>query len=98
MHRWAIVLALAGCTATVADQALGVCQALCHCSDTPLPGEQRACISVCSAQFEMNPLGDACAACVVEHAQRCTTLLSDCETLCTQAIPLSRLPSSEDRQ
>jgi hypothetical protein len=96
MHRWALVwLALAACSQTLADEALSVCRSLCHCTDTPLPGEQRECVAVCSAQFEMNPLGDACVACVVEHADRCTNLIGDCDPICTQAAALQALTTED---
>jgi hypothetical protein len=85
MHRLVIGVALAaGCTQTVTDDAISVCQPLCRCSDVPLPGEQRECTSQCTARFEMHPLGEACVSCVVGHADRCTGLVEDCVPICTQ--------------
>lgn len=90
MHRLAIgfLALLAACTQTVADEAISVCEPLCRCADVPLPAEQRECTATCIAQFERTPLGAACAACVVEHANRCTTLITDCDPVCRQAVPL----------
>lgn len=90
MHRFAPCLAalLAACTQTVADDALGVCAPLCRCTDSPLPGEQRDCTDTCTAQFIAHPFGDACVACVVDHATQCPSLLDDCTPICTQATPL----------
>jgi hypothetical protein len=90
MRRLAIgwMVLLAACTQTVADDALSVCQPLCSCTDIPLPGEQRECVADCTLQFEAHPLGDACIACVVDHASRCTGLVDDCQPICTQATPL----------
>lgn len=89
MQRLALYLAiaLASCAQSPADEALGVCHALCRCTDVALPGEQRDCIAVCSQQFEQHPLSDACAACAVEHADRCPILLDDCGPICTEATP-----------
>jgi hypothetical protein len=52
-------------------------------------------------RFARSPLGDACIACVVEHADRCATLLADCTPVCTQPVPLAsdaegRAPGIED--
>jgi hypothetical protein len=90
MHRFVIgLMALASaCTQTLADEALSVCQPLCRCSDSPLPAEQRDCRAACVILFERTPLGEACVACVVEHANRCPSLLDDCGPVCTQAVPL----------
>jgi hypothetical protein len=90
MHRLVLgwMVFLAACTQTVADDALSVCAPLCRCADVPLPGEQRDCVTSCTAQFEAHPLGDACVACVAGHASRCTTLIDDCTPSCTQATPL----------
>ncbi|HEX2690293.1 MAG TPA: hypothetical protein VHN14_26945 [Kofleriaceae bacterium] len=79
---------LMACTETPADQAISVCQPLCRCIEAPLPSAQRACTATCITQFERDPLRDACIACVIEHADRCTTLLDDCTPTCMQAMPL----------
>jgi hypothetical protein len=79
---------LAGCTETVAGDALDVCTPLCRCSDAPLPGEQRDCMATCTAQFVAHPLAAPCVTCVVDHAARCPGLLDDCGPVCTQATPL----------
>ena len=90
MHRLAIGLMalLAACTQTVADEAISACAPLCRCTDVPLPAEQRTCTATCTKQFEQNPPSDACVTCVVEHANRCTTLMDDCNPVCVQAGPL----------
>jgi hypothetical protein len=89
MHRLLIGLAalLAACTPSLADEALDVCAPLCRCTDDPLPGEQRECTAACTTQFIAHPLGEACVACVVEHAARCPSLIDDCGPICTQATP-----------
>jgi len=102
MHRFAIGLMalLAACTETPADQALSVCAPLCRCAEVPLPSAQRECTATCITQFERSPLPDACVACVIEHADRCTTLIDDCTADCTQAVPLQMMEhamSSESR-
>ena len=90
MHRLVIgwTALLVACTQTLADEAISVCQPLCVCTDSPLPAEQHDCTAGCTAQFEMHPLGDACVTCVVEHGNRCTTLIDECSAICTQATPL----------
>jgi len=104
MHRLAIgfLALLAACTQTVADEAVSVCEPLCRCAEVPLPAVQTECTTGCIAQFERTPFGAACSACVVAHANRCTTLITDCDPVCTQAVPLqsygaSYEPGIEDR-
>jgi len=89
MHRFAIgwVILFAACTPTAVDDAISVCQPLCRCTET-LPGAQRDCAASCTLQFERDPLDDTCVACVVEHADRCSTLIDDCRLSCLQATPL----------
>jgi hypothetical protein len=89
MHRFAIgwMILFAACTQTAVDDAISVCQPLCRCTET-LPGAQRDCTASCTRQFEQSPLGEACVACVVEHADRCSTLVDDCRLFCVQATPL----------
>ena len=90
MHRFAIgwMILLAACTPTAVDDAISVCQPLCHCTESPLPALQRECAADCTVRFEQRPLGEACVTCVLEHADRCTTLVDDCSLVCTQATPL----------
>ena len=96
MHRlaigWIILLGLLGlpgaCTPTVTDDAISVCQPLCHCTDSPLPSAQRACAASCIMEFEQRPLGEACVTCVIDHADRCPSLLDDCSLACRQNMPL----------
>ena len=90
MRRLAIaVLAmLAACTQSISEDAFSVCHPLCRCTDSRLPGAQHSCTARCTTQFTRNPLGDTCIACVVEHADRCATLLDDCGAVCTQPEPL----------
>jgi len=76
------------CTQSITEDAFSVCRPLCRCTDRPLPGAQQSCTAGCATQFVQNPLGDACVACVVEHANLCDTLLEDCGPVCTQAVPL----------
>ena len=104
MHRLAIgfLALLAACTQTVADEAISVCAPLCRCIDVPLPDVQRECTATCTTQFEQGPLGAACATCIVGHANRCTTLITDCDPVCRQPMPLqsygvSNEPGIEDR-
>jgi hypothetical protein len=99
-HLAIAVLALAACTQSIAEDAFSVCRPLCRCTESPLPGEQDSCTAGCMMQFARNPLGDACIACVVEHATRCTTLLEDCTPVCTQPEPLESYaegPAPQDR-
>ena len=90
MRRLAIaVLALlAACAQSISEDAFCVCHELCRCTDSPLPGAQQSCTAGCMTQFARNPLGDTCIACVVEHVDRCATLLEDCGPVCTQPVPL----------
>lgn len=90
MLRFAIglVVVLAACTQTVADQAVTFCHPLCRCIDIPLPGEQRECVDGCIQLFERDPLASSCVDCVLEHADRCPTLLDDCNPICSQNSPL----------
>jgi len=90
MRRLAIVVlaTLAACTQSIAEDAFSVCRPLCRCTESPLPAEQQSCTAGCMTQFARGPLGEPCIACVVEHADRCTTLLEDCNPVCTQAVPL----------
>ncbi|MBC7977715.1 MAG: hypothetical protein H7138_22280 [Myxococcales bacterium] len=74
----------AGCTRTLTDEAIQVCYPLCRCNDVPLPAEQEACTTGCIANFERNPLGEDCVTCVVEHANRCASLVDTCTPICTQ--------------
>jgi len=89
MHRlvFGLVALLAACTQTVVDEAISVCQPLCRCTDSPLPAQQDECTATCVTQFERSPLGEACVACVIEHANRCTTLDDDCRVICRQITP-----------
>ena len=90
MHRLAIAwtLMLVACAQTVADNAVRACEPLCQCAQVPLPGVQRDCTTACITQFERSPLSEACTACIADHADRCTTLLEDCNSFCLQATPL----------
>jgi hypothetical protein len=90
MPRFALgwMLLLAACTQTVVDEAISVCQPLCRCTDSPLRAQQRECTTRCTVQFVQSPLAEACVACVIEHADRCTGLVDDCRLVCTQATPL----------
>jgi len=99
----AVLAVVAACAQSVAEDALIVCRPLCRCIDSPLPGEQQSCTADCMTQFTRGPLGDACIACVVEHADRCGTLLDDCSPVCTQPVPLESYaeglaPGIEDGQ
>jgi hypothetical protein len=103
MRRLAIaVLAmLAACTQSLSEDGFSVCHPLCRCTGSPLPGAQQSCTEDCMTRFARSPLGDACIACVVEHADRCATLLDDCSPVCTQPVPLAsdaegRAPGIED--
>lgn len=91
MHRLVIlcVVVLGACAQTVADDAVRVCTPLCGCADSPLPGVQRDCVAGCTDQFEATPLAESCIQCVVEHADRCATLLDDCVPRCRQPMPLA---------
>jgi hypothetical protein len=91
MHRLAIVwmVALVACAQTVADNAVRTCQPLCGCAVSPLPAAQRDCTAECTMNFEMTPLAEPCIECVVEHADRCTTLFDDCRSSCNQTVPLT---------
>ncbi|HEX7843216.1 MAG TPA: hypothetical protein VF469_37350 [Kofleriaceae bacterium] len=92
MHRLAIAawtLLLVACTQTVADDAVRACEPLCQCADAPLPGVQRDCNTTCVMQFERTPLPESCTACIASHADRCTTLISDCSPFCAQVTPLA---------
>jgi len=91
MHRLAIAwtLLLAACAQTVADDAVRACEPLCQCAAPPLPGVQRDCTTTCIMQFERSPLPESCTACLVDHSDRCTTLIEDCEQVCFQATPLA---------
>jgi hypothetical protein len=90
MHRFAfgLVALLAACTQTILDEAISVCDPLCRCIDSPLPTQRRECTASCTTQFEQDPLGEQCVACVIEHANRCTTLIDDCGPVCVQVTPL----------
>lgn len=93
MGRFAIglVVLLAACTDTLGDEALSVCLPLCRCADAPLPGEQRDCTSACVTAFENNPPAQACSACVIAHADRCTSLIDDCTLACRRVVGRSFL-------
>jgi hypothetical protein len=81
------IAALIGCTPTLADDALSYCRPLCDCLGAPLPAAQRECTAECRRMFEADPLSTACVACVVEHTDRCATLLDDCVPVCSQPVP-----------
>jgi hypothetical protein len=89
MHRCAIglLILLAACTVTQADEALSICQPLCRCVDVPLPSEQRTCSDACVTQLENAPLRDTCVTCVLEHTNRCPALINDCIPLCFEITP-----------
>jgi hypothetical protein len=91
MYGFAIgfLVLFAACTQTAAEEALSVCQPLCRCAEVPLPAAQRACLDDCVTEVEQNPLGDECVACVIEHADRCLTLVDDCSPVCIQSVSLS---------
>jgi hypothetical protein len=105
MHRLAIVsmVALVACAQTVADDAVRTCQPLCECAVSPLPAAQRDCTAGCATEFEMDPLAEICIQCIVEHANRCTTLFDDCRSFCSEPVPLTSYvsgapPAGIDRQ
>lgn len=85
----AVLTLLAACTQSIAEDAFIVCHPLCRCTESPLPGGQQSCTADCAIRFARSPLGDSCIACVVEHADRCATLLDDCTPVCTQPEPLA---------
>jgi hypothetical protein len=89
MHRLVIVwvVVLVACAQTVADDALRACAPLCGCAE-PLPAAQQDCTGQCITEFERSPLTEACIVCIDQHRDRCATLLGDCTSLCTQAVPL----------
>src|SRR5262245_37644988 len=84
----AVLVVLGACTQSLSERGFSVCHPLCRCTDSRLPGVQQGCTEDCVIRFARNPLGDACIACVVEHADRCATLLDDCSPVCTQPVPL----------
>jgi hypothetical protein len=97
---WVVVLG--ACAQTVADDAVRLCQPLCGCSEDPLPSTQRTCVAGCTVQFERTPLPEFCIECIVEHADRCATLLDDCVPRCSDDMPLGSYldaapPSATDR-
>jgi hypothetical protein len=96
MHRLAMGLfvVLAACAQSLGDDAFSVCHPLCRCAFV-LPGERRSCTDSCMTQFARNPLSETCIACVVEHADRCPTLIDDCVPVCTQAVPLDCCPEGD---
>ena len=98
MYRIAIGLVfVAACTQSLADDAQRFCAPFCHCSAGQLPDQQRACTSQCAAEFQSDPLGELCVACVVEtakHADRCPTLVDDCTPFCTEAQSLQSYGST----
>ena len=85
---WALAALLAACTQTPADEAISICEPLCHCTAVPLPSAQRACTTTCVTEFETNPLSVPCIDCVIAHENRCTTLMNDCNPICSQGAPL----------
>lgn len=89
MHRLVIVwvVALVACAQTVADDALRACAPLCGCME-PLPAAQQDCTGQCITEFERSPLTEACIVCIDQHRDRCATLLDDCTSRCSQAVPL----------
>lgn len=82
------MILLVACTESPADRALSFCQPVCRCIEAPLPSVQRECTATCVADIEQDPVADACIVCVIEHADRCTTLIDDCTSACVQAVPL----------
>lgn len=90
MHRLAIGLAacvwLVACTTSPADNAARFCQPACQCFEAPLPSLQRDCNAACVEEFVRDPLPELCVACVEEHADRCATLVDDCDADCSVAI------------
>ena len=83
-----VVALLVGCTASVRDEAFSFCAPFCECIEIPLPSAQRSCNSSCRLAFQRTPLSEDCTLCVIDHADRCTTLIEDCNPVCSQTVPL----------
>lgn len=80
MRRFAwvgLAIALAGCEPGAAGNELGLCSAVCRCTNG-LPGQQRACVDTCVAEAELEQLSSACVECVFESSASCTDLVSAC--------------------
>ena len=70
-----LVLAATGCEIPpeAADQA--TCATICACFES-LPAKRDQCELQCMQQLA--PVSEACEVCVADHADRCETLVSDC--------------------
>jgi hypothetical protein len=82
-----LAVALAACDVTPAERAATLCSVVCGCQQPPLPGLQRQCVDECTSQFRGDTVSDACLACVSEHADRCSSLESDCAFACSTTNP-----------
>ena len=76
-----------GCNTVPAAQIESVCTTLCRCAATPLASEQASCIAKCIGAPNTNALDDECADCIYEHAEACSTLVSDCDLVCNAQQP-----------
>lgn len=78
MRAFAVVLLLAGCTVSAAEQVEEVAVQYCACV---LPGDK-----TCVTQFEsfVSTVTDACMQCVDDHRHRCASMETDCTQLCVR--------------
>ncbi len=80
------LVAAAGCEVTQSDTDFLTCTDLCRCIGG-LPSSQTSCEASC--EIQLAPVDDACAQCVANTTNSCTTMISDCIPLCT-AQPMPR--------
>src|SRR5262245_41155672 len=75
-------IALGACDPSPEAQAQLLCTTLFECLATPLPGTQRDCVQECLSDDDITNVPQVCAECVFTHADRCASLLNDCNSVC----------------
>jgi hypothetical protein len=65
------------------DQA--TCASLCQCL-VSLPSALEECEASCRANLA--PVPEVCELCVLDHADRCESMLTDCSAACQSPMPM----------
>ncbi len=81
-----LVFGVAGatCEHSAQDRVVSICETFCHCMSPPTDLAQEQCNTTCigDASGAGVQITDACTSCITAHADRCGTVMQDCEQIC----------------
>jgi hypothetical protein len=83
----ALAISVAACDAPPDAEARLLCTTVCRCIEAPLPSIQDQCVEQCVRSGDIDNASQVCSECIFTHADRCGSLIADCDPLCDRPRP-----------